>query len=347
MQFPSKIEDRLGYVSFDVVGGGGSEGGGAEATSPDQEAQKAATEQQVENGEVSAGEVADATGGETQSGAAEGEGEGGAGGIVGAIGGVLGAIGNVGNAIADAINDISGNSPDKQPIKNGTPQLTEPGGSVVLYLPAGFQINEGVQYDGTDLGVAGAGAEAAIAAGGDVGGALGEAAGSFIDALKTDVGGPQGRLAAIEAARRVGKVDAGVIAGVQAASGVAVNPNQRVLFKRVNIREFRFAFTLIPVNAGEASTVQNIVKFFRHYLYPEPIGGEIKVGYKFPEKFKITVGSSLGWNAPEIKECYLRGVAITYNPNAMAFHEDGNPVETQLSLDFMEAAALDRTDVPL
>jgi hypothetical protein len=40
-------------------------------------------------------------------------------------------------------------------------------------------------------------------------------------------------------------------------------------------------------------------------------------------------------------------VSVTYNPNNMAFHEDGNPVETQISLDFMEAAALDRSDVPL
>ena len=75
-----------------------------------------------------------------------------------------------------------------------------------------------------------------------------------------------------------------------------------------------------------------MINFFRHYLYPEPIGDEIKVGYKFPEKFNIKVGSSLGWNAPEIKPCYLRNVAVTYNPNAIAFHEDGNPVETNCLL---------------
>ena len=125
-----------------------------------------------------------------------------------------------------------------------------------------------------------------------------------------------------------------------------MNPNQRVLFKRVNIREFAFNFTLVPVNAGEAATVTSMVKFFRKYLYPEAIeAGGIKVGYKFPEKFQIKVGSALGWNAPEIKPCYLRNVAVTYNPNAIAFHEDGNPVETQLSLNFVEASALDRTDV--
>jgi hypothetical protein len=340
MQFPSKIEDRLGYVSFTVIGGDGGGGSGGEAAAPDQGAQESKLAEQVENGEVSGSDVAEATGGE----AAADEG----GGFFNAIGQVADAISNVGDAINDVLNSIAGNTPETNTVKGGKPSFAEPGGDIVLYLPSGFQITEGVQYDGVDLGIAGAGAEAAVNnAGGDVGAALGGAASSFIDALKTDIGGAQGRLAAVELARRSGKIDAGVVAGAQSAAGVAVNPNQRVLFKRVNIREFKFAFTLIPVNAGEAATVEAMVKKFRHYLYPEAIGGEIKVGYKFPEKWKIKVGSALGWNAPEIKPCYLRGVSVTYNPNNMAFHEDGNPVETQISLDFMEAAALDRSDVPL
>ena len=339
MQFPEKIEDRLGYVSFSVAGGGGSQGGGQPQENPDQEAAEKRLEKQVEDGDANAEDVQEATGKEKEQSFLQK--------AVNTVKDVSDAISNVGDALNDVLDSFNGNQPAVKSIKRGTANLVSPDGQVVLYLPAGFQMNEGVQYDQTDLGIAGAGAEAAINAGGNLTDALAGSATGFLDALKSDVGSPQARLAALETAKRAAKIDAGIIAGAQSAAGVTVNPNQRVLFKRVNIREFAFNFTLVPVSSGEAATVNQMIKFFRHYLYPEPIGDEIKVGYKFPEKFNIKVGSSLGWNAPEIKPCYLRNVAVTYNPNAIAFHEDGNPVETQLSLNFVEASALDRTDVPL
>lgn len=336
MQFPEKIEDRLGYVSFSLAEAGGSQDGAKPDENPDQEAAEERLEKQVDDGDASAEDVQDATGKEKEQSFFERAAD--------AIRDVSEAISNVGDGLNDALDAFNGNEPAVRSVKRGTSSLISPGGTVVLYLPAGFQMNEGVQYDQTDLGIAGAGAEAAFADGGVTGALAGSATG-FLEALKSDVGSPQARLAALETAKRAAKIDAGVIAGAQAAAGVTVNPNQRTLFKRVNIREFAFNFTLVPVNAGEAATVTEIVNFFRYYLYPKAIGGDIKVGYEFPEKFQIKVGSALGWNAPEIKPCYLRNVAVTYNPNAIAFHEDGNPVETQLSLNFVEAAALDRDQI--
>ena len=339
MQFPEKIEDRLGYVSFSIAEAGDSQDGAKPEENPDQEAAEERLEKQVDDGDASAEDVQDATGKEKEQSFFER--------TANVIRDVSEAISNVGDGLNDALDAFNGNEPAVKSVKRGTSNLVSPGGTVVLYLPAGFQMNEGVQYDQTDLGIAGAGAEGAFAEGGVTGAIAGSATG-FLGALKSDVGSPQARLAALETAKRAGKIDAGIIAGATAAAGVTVNPNQRVLFKRVNIREFAFNFTLVPVNAGEAATVTSMVKFFRKYLYPEAITageGGIKIGYKFPEKFNIKVGSALGWSAPEIKACYLRNVAVTYNPNAIAFHEDGNPVETQLSLNFVEAAALDRSDV--
>ena len=69
------------------------------------------------------------------------------------------AIRNVGDGLNDALDAFNGNEPAVKSVKRGTANLVSPDGTVVLYLPAGFQMNEGVQYDQTDLGIAGAGGQ--------------------------------------------------------------------------------------------------------------------------------------------------------------------------------------------
>lgn len=262
-----------------------------------------------------------------------------------------GAINEVGDAFNQVLDAFNGNEDGVRPIRNGAPTLTIPGGDVVMYLPVGFQMNEGVQYDAFDLGITGAAAargagivESAIAAGGfsdmDITGQ--------VDAIKQGLAGNQETAAKVAStqmakmARVASRLGGGVGAGIELHNGVALNPHTRALFRRVNVREFAFNFTMVPMNAADAGAITEIIQTFRKELYPTLTDGIV---YEHPNKFMIEVGNGLGWKAPEIKDCVLRNVAVTYNPNVNAYHVDGNPVETQLSLNFMETRTLDKGDV--
>lgn len=47
----------------------------------------------------------------------------------------------------------------------------------------------------------------------------------------------------------------------------------------------------------------------------------------------------------KMRYCYLRSVAVNYNASSMAFHRDGEPVEVDLSLNFIEDQTLSRRDI--
>ncbi len=241
---------------------------------------------------------------------------------------------------------FTGNSPSRT--STSKPNRSVPDGSVTLYLPPGLEFKDGVDFGETDLAISGGFAEqgesllSAISADGQ----------SFIEGLKGDVSsqsGPLARLIGSQAAQLNPTKLAGAQAAAQVQAGVAINPNTRVLFKRVNLRQFAFSFKLIGKNSEEARDIENIVKFFRRQLYPETFDvSGVGVGYKFPEKFNIKIsyqGSEGEWSPPKIKDCYLRDVSTTYNSSSMAFHKDGRPVEIDLSLSFMESAALERKDI--
>lgn len=253
----------------------------------------------------------------------------------------------------DVLASFVGNSAER----NSTAQPTKSvsGGGVTLYLPPGLQYRDNVAYEGTDLGVVGAFAERGVS----LGESLLENTQSLIEGLKGDAIAGQNelaKLAAVEAAKLnpknlLGASAGGVAAAAQVRAGVTLNPNTRVLFKRVNLREFAFSFKLIAKSGDEAQSIEDIVKFFRTQLYPETFSvSGVGVGYKFPELFNIDIsyqgsGPDSTWNPPKIKQCYLRDVGTTYNATAMSFHKDGKPMEVDLSLSFMESAALERADV--
>jgi hypothetical protein len=345
LRFPSQVQERLGYVSFDVVGSEDAEvNARAEGTDLEQ-AKKNIKKEAEEQGEPSklqeffddAKEVYNDVKGGIEA-------------VDDALGAVEGFLGDAGGKLDGILQDFFGVEPEFQPFVRGKMDLEDPKNQVVLYLPPGFQVAEGVAFDGVDLGATGALAmntmtkdniddylsgTAAI---------VKDVASSLTDMLKGSGNPEAARLAAIQAAgvtRRL--AGSGVAAAGNVAAGVTIAPNQRTLFKRVNMREFSFSFSLVPSSAEEASTVDSIVDFFRHFLYPEPIMvGDIRVGYKYPEKFKIKVSSFKGWEPVQIQPSYLRNLSVTTNPNGMAFHRDGKPVETQITLNFIESATLDR-----
>jgi hypothetical protein len=222
------------------------------------------------------------------------------------------------------------------------------GRQVSLYLPAGLQYRDNVTYENFDLGGAGAGAEAALQGGsGAIAGLIEGGMSTLSAGLKGSANKDLAKLGAVKLAMKGPDEVAGAF---RSAGGVTTNPNTRVLFKSVGLREFSFAFKFLATSAREAEEIKEIIKLFRTELYPDtiniPVGtSEISIGYRFPNKFQITVEYDGDEIATRIKPCFLRDVSVTYNNTSMSMHEDGNFTEIEMSLSFQETRTLSRKDV--
>jgi|TARA_B100001094_G_C18170426_1_gene794759 hypothetical protein len=278
------------------------------------------------------------------------------------LGNLAEAASNIVKAGVDKLSEITGQTPaqTKQSVKehkNG-PNTSVPiikerplismGRQVSLYLPAGLQYRDNVTYENFDLGGAGAGAEAALQGGsGAIAGLIEGGMSTLSAGLKGSANKDLAKLGAVKLAMKGPDEVAGAF---RSAGGVTTNPNTRVLFKSVGLREFSFAFKFLATSAREAEEIKEIIKLFRTELYPDtiniPVGtSEISIGYRFPNKFQITVEYDGDEIATRIKPCFLRDVSVTYNNTSMSMHEDGNFTEIEMSLSFQETRTLSRKDV--
>lgn len=273
-----------------------------------------------------------------------------------------GLLGATGKKITETISQVTESDEEKQ-VKldahagrlnetvKGKGNTANIGRSVALYLPVGLQYRDNVAYENVDIGGAGAAAQKGIQSGSGIvnsiieGGSQTFAAGLFGSANK--------ELAKLGTIKLASKILPDEIKGaLKVAAGVTTNPNTRVLFKQVNMREFSFAFKMIATSEKEVEEINEIVRFFRTELYPDditiPIGNsEISVGYRFPNKFQIDVeydGEQLT-DAPKIEKCYLRDVGVTFNATNMSMHAGGHFSEVDITLAFQESRTLSRKDI--
>lgn len=225
-----------------------------------------------------------------------------------------------------------------------------------LYLPLSYVVNDNMNYNTPDLGVLGGSIASAISGGASLPQSLqrglGEAGRSFFDFFQNGaISSDLARLAAVRALNTI-RISDTVKNAISLAGQVTVNPNTRALFDRVVLREFNFIFKFIPKSREESLQVRNIIKFFRKHAYPETIDpGGLPIGYRFPNLFKIGLKYDNQQVGTKIKLCYLRNISTNYNPGQASFYKGGDgsghaaPVETDLSLTFIEHKTLSRADV--
>ena len=223
--------------------------------------------------------------------------------------------------------------------------------TVTMYMPAGVQITDAVQFDNANLGMKGASVEAGLR-GGEFS-AAGAAArmmnpigeiNAVRNAIAGDASGGLTRTLAAAAAQKFGggATNAVVRSGLQ----VAVNPNTRSVFQGVPLREFNFTFKMLPLSHDENMEIHKIIKFFRSELYPESIGaGAVSVGYEFPNQFLIHSSYKNKQRGPQFLPCYLRSISTSYNATSASFYSDGLFSEVDLSLTFVEVRAMTKADV--
>ena len=230
--------------------------------------------------------------------------------------------------------------------------------SVALYMPTPVTIQDGVSIEPASLGILGEGASRSMDAGSGivaaVGAALQDGMGSLIETLKGNVSGDAASLGASRLA--AGLPGPGTDA-VRGSLRVTPNPNTRMMFRSVNIREFSFDFKMVPTSKREQEEIKNIVSFFRINLYPEVIklegtgGNSIDAGYKFPNLFEIKLmyeGKDLSKDNPNLsfKHMYLKAFTASYNSTG-GFYKDGEFNEVSIQVSFAEEFTLNKDDAKL
>jgi hypothetical protein len=217
---------------------------------------------------------------------------------------------------------------------------------IALFAPISMQFNDAVDYNNQiNLGVLGADTAAAVGGGKTLGaaaiGAIGKTGTSIVDLFKTGI--DIGSETAAVAATRFTPTDFGKNI-VRAITQTTANPNTRILFNNVNIRQFNFTFKMIPTSREESVAIENIVKHFRKEMYPKLIAAN--VGFKFPNAFGIEVkhrNSEVKFQ--KFPDCFLQAVDTVYNSTSGVFHAEGYPSEVDMTLRFTEMRQLNKADI--
>src|SRR6056300_607373 len=211
--------------------------------------------------------------------------------------------------------------------------------SVQLYMPSGLQFTDGANYNGVDLGVI-------------------NAAKRFVNTAKEGekstakafISNDEQIVATLKILDKIG-VDQSITSAQALQQGVAFNPATALAFENVNLRQFSFAFTLVPESEKESRDIRDIENFFRKYMYPEVEGFVSRYPPTFEIKFYDAITNDEIEESvymPMIHDCYITGVDVTINPEGNSFHKASNgfaPTSTNMTLTFAEGRMLSRHDI--
>ena len=216
---------------------------------------------------------------------------------------------------------------------------------IFLPIPAGITFSDSMSYSSIDLGIMGTiGANAITAASkqssitGALAAGIGAFAGSAVDkAKKLNVA------AAASIAMRQFRQD-GIANIIDFSQRQVVAPNTNTTFQNSGVRSFVFSFKMMPRSKDEATTISAIVKTLRQNMYPK--GNDVILTYPPIWDIKFYDGEGRqNTKIPQIYSSYLTGMTATYNSGSNMFHEDGNPTETDIQIQFQETKALTLTDI--
>mgnify|MGYP003965883435 CR=1 FL=1 len=224
--------------------------------------------------------------------------------------------------------------------------------SIYLNMPESVAFSEGVQWQGSDLGVIGAalngGLSGAIENGllSGVGATLGGGAG----ALANMIPGVSGIAAPIIGAA-LGS--GGLQSGIESTFGVKANPYKEQTFQGVDFRSFDFTFTLRALNDSDVTMIRDIISAFRAHSKPNFEGDKGQSGvFEYPMEFRIeflTIDNTNSYVTnkylPEIKYCVCTGVNTNFAQQGWNSFEGGAPVDVSLQLTFQETEIITSDDV--
>jgi hypothetical protein len=198
-------------------------------------------------------------------------------------------------------------------------------GSICLYMPAQIQVSQKANYGEAEIGLVVA---AALASGRSLGGD-----GSNFD-LGTFAKTVGGEAANTLASAMEGAGATGAKAALAIKEGKTRNNRTEMKFEGIDRRAFQFSFRLMPKSADEAKRIEHIVTMFRLHSMPQFDVGDLGRTLIAPSTFDIEYFPSE--HLHRIGTCVLEAVDVKFGGERPQFFNDGQPVETELTLQFKE-----------
>jgi hypothetical protein len=128
------------------------------------------------------------------------------------------------------------------------------------------------------------------------------------------------------------------------AQGLAINPNQQLMFDSIPLREFSFEFIFMPKSKQETDDVRDIIKAFKEFSRPRTVEGTYGMIFVPPSIFEIEFRFLNGRNkyVNKVADSVCTNVEIDYAPNGWSTHQDGSPVNIKMKVQFKELSLIDR-----
>jgi hypothetical protein len=223
---------------------------------------------------------------------------------------------------------------------NFQPNITDSVGVICLYMPDSLNASYDASYDElsitNDLGKGITGIQAIKSF---VDGAKGDkqtAAGTSADAASI-----YGLAVGVGAALGSFGNSQGIVDATLSSQGYAINPQLQVIYRGIGFRKFNLNFLFTPNTQAEALKINQIIATFKYHFAPQlatKTGATNGMFFIPPSYFNVEFMFNFDENKflPRYGDCVLTDIDVNYAPNGFAAHNDGAPVQTQLSLNFQE-----------
>jgi len=131
------------------------------------------------------------------------------------------------------------------------------------------------------------------------------------------------------------------------SQGLAINPQQQLLFDGIDFRSYQMAFTFTPYSADEAATVNEIIKLFKYHAAPQITNSGGGMFFIPPSTFDVSFlfNGQTNKNINKVAESVIESIDVNYSPNGWSAHSDGAPVQTTLTINFKEIVLIDKTKI--
>jgi len=212
---------------------------------------------------------------------------------------------------------------------------------IALPLPENLVDSIGINYETTDLGVAGLAFQA--------GAKTGKALKDFMSQQETaaegkDAGGPGVSGTAEYVLRSMAQVSGALGGMLNLASGNVPNPFQTAIFKNVEIRQHNFTFRLVPETPEDSVMIAKIISEFKFHALPGGTAGSAFLA--MPDEVDVMF---FGTNALYgFARCVVKRVQVNYAPqNVPSFFKNtqestliGAPQAVELQIELSEIEQL-------